>query len=358
MKKLLIIYNKIWPYRERIFEFLNEEFELTVAFNDPKFLGKNYNYQTMYLPGRNIGPFFIQSNNLHKIANNYDAVIGLYDIRWISLMLLSLLPFRKYSISYWGIGVTASYKNKFDSKSTWDSVRYFFAKRAESIILYSDYPIRKHLSHGVLREKLFIANNTTDVYWNEEEFIPEQKRNFLFVGTLYPQKGFEVLLDAYVQLLNKNENVPLLEIVGDGPEYETLNRFIIEKGFEKKILLHGGVYDPEKLSSYYNRALACISPKQAGLSVLTSMGNSTIFVTEKEAITGGEIFNIENNVNGIIYSGGSNELASIMEWMINNNEAVLMMSKAARLHYIHNRTPKQMANAIIEAVNFANSKKK
>jgi glycosyltransferase involved in cell wall biosynthesis len=358
MEKLLIIYNKVWPYREKIFELLNEVYEVTVAFNDPKFIGKKYSFKTLYMPGKNIGPFFVHSDNIHKIARNYDAIIGLYDIRWIKLMILSLLPFRKYSISYWGIGVTASYKNKFDSKSTWDYVRYFFAKWAESIILYSDYPIKKHLSYGISRDKLFIANNTTDVYHQEDGSGPSQKSNFLFVGTLYPQKGFEILLEAYMEILRKNINAPLLEIVGDGPEYETINRFIIEKGLDKKIILHGGIYNPQELSLYYKRAIACISPKQAGLSVLTSMGNSTIFVTEKDAITGGEIFNIENMVNGIIYQGSAMELAATMEWILCNTEKALLMSKAARFHYLNNRTPQQMADAIIDAVNFAKKKKR
>lgn len=353
MIKLLIIYNKVWPYREKIFELLNEKFEVTVAYSDPKYIDKIYPFKTFYLPGRNIGPFFVHSHNLHKIAREYDSVIGLYDIRWIFLMLLSILPFRKYSISFWGIGVTASYENKFDSKTKWDKVRYFFARRADSIVLYSDYPITKHLKYRVTREKLFVANNTTEVFFDETKTSLEQKRNFLFVGTLYPQKGFEILLDAYIKVLDNNENAPLLDIVGDGPEFESLKKYIATQSLEKKIILHGGIYDPQNLADYYNRALACISPNQAGLSVLTSMGNSTIFVTEENAITGGEIFNITNMINGIIYKGSATELAITMQWIINNKEKVLLLSKAAREHYINNRTPKQMADAIHAAVVYA-----
>jgi glycosyltransferase involved in cell wall biosynthesis len=352
MEKLLIIYNKIWPYRVKIFELLNEVYEVTVTFSDPKFIGKKYRFKTLYMPGKNIGPFFVHSDNVHKIARNYDAIIGLYDIRWIKLMILSLLPFRKYSISYWGIGVTASYKNKFDSKSKWDAIRYFFARKADSIILYSDYPIKKHIQHGLKKEKLFVANNTTDVYFDENGFDPEKKQSFLFVGTLYPQKGFDVLIDAYLSLVKKHNNIPQLEIVGDGPERERLQAMIRENEMDKLILLHGAVFDPKELSVYYNRALACVSPNQAGLSVLTSMGNATIFVTERNAITGGEIFNIKNKINGIIYQGGSDQLAVVMEWLMLNKKEVIKMSIEARHHYSVNRTPVQMAKSIVDAVNF------
>jgi glycosyltransferase involved in cell wall biosynthesis len=358
MIKLLIIYNKVWPYREKIFEILNQSFDLTVSFTDPKYLDRKYPFKTLYLPGRNIGPFFIHKNNLNRISKSYDAVIGLYDIRWLQLMLLSLSPFRKYTISYWGIGVTASYKNKFDSQSKWDKVRYFFANQADSILLYSDYPIKKHLKAGVNRNKIFVANNTTEVFFESNTFEPDKKTNFLFVGTLYPQKGFNVLLEAYLRTYQKNENIPNLDIIGDGPEMENIKEIISREKLEGKIFLHGSVYNPKELAKFFSNAIACISPKQAGLSVLTSMGNATIFVTEKNAITGGEIFNISNHVNGILYEEGIGNLIDVMEWITENRAMVVEMSINARKFYEQYRQPEMMAEAIMNAVNFAQQEKK
>lgn len=353
MKKLLIVYNKVWPYREVIFEILSTKFDITVAYSDPKFREKEYPFKTLYLSGREVGPFFIHSSNLHKLARDFDAVLGLYDIRWLKLMFLSLLPFRKYSVSYWGIGVTASYHNKFDSKKRWDGVRHFFGRKSDSIVLYSEYPVNKHVAAGIHREKIFVANNTTKVYFDQKVFKPLEKKNFLFVGTLYPQKGFEVLLDSYIQLLRKNKDIPNLDIVGDGPYAKTIMEIVRNEGIEKKVVLHGAVYDPEKLSTYFQTALACISPKQAGLSVLTSMGNATIFVTEKDAITGGEIFNIKDKVNGIIYDVEKESLLDVMEWILNNREMVIEMSIAARNFYEESRQPEHMAGEISSAIEFA-----
>lgn len=353
MKKLLIVYNKVWPYREVIFERLSSKFDLTVAYSDPKFRDKEYSFKTLYLPGREVGPFFIHSVNLHKVARDFDAVLGLYDIRWLKLMLLSVIPFRKYSVSYWGIGVTASYHNKYDSKKTWDWVRHYFGRKSDSIVLYSDYPVNKHVAAGIHREKIFVANNTTQVYFDQKIFNPTEKKNFLFVGTLYPQKGVDVLLDAYIQLIRKNKNIPNLDIVGDGPYAKTITEIVRSEGIEKKVILHGAVYDPKKLSTYFQTALACISPKQAGLSVLTSMGNATIFVTEEDAITGGEIFNIKNRVNGIKYDGEKESLLAVMEWILNNREMVVEMSIAARNFYEESRLPEHMAGEISSAIEFA-----
>ena len=354
--KLLIVYNKVWPYREKIFEIINEKYDLTVAYTDPKFLNKKYPYKTVYTPGKQVGPFFFHKDSLHKLCAQYDAVIGLYELRWLRLMALMLNPWRKYSMSFWGIGVSASYSNKFDDKKQWDFVRNFFGKRAESLIFYSDYPKTKFVQAGFSPDKIFVANNTT--YVSPVNGLVAERNTFLFVGTLYKEKGIDILLEAYSKINTSREELPVLNIIGDGPERPAIEQWVKEQGLEDKVFLHGAIYDSEILKTFYTKALACISPNQAGLSVLTSMGYATIFVTEKNAITGGEVLNITNMENGIIYEGGVTELAKQMSWIIANKEEVIRMGKNAREHYKNNRTPEQMADSIMGAVEYALKKKK
>lgn len=354
--KLLIVYNKVWPYREKIFEIINEKYDLTVAYTDPKFLNKKYPYKTVFTPGKQLGPFFIHNDSLHKLCGQFDAVIGLYELRWLRLMALMLNPWRKYSMSFWGIGVSASYSNKFDDKKQWDFVRNFFGKKAESLIFYSDYPKTKFVEAGFEADKIFVANNTT--YVSPVNGLVAERNTFLFVGTLYKEKGIDILLTAYGKIKTSREALPVLNIIGEGPERASIEKWVKEEGLEDKVFLHGAIYDSEILKTFYTKALACISPNQAGLSVLTSMGYSTIFVTEKNAITGGEVLNITHMENGIIYEGGVEALEKQMSWIIENKEEVIRMGKNAREHYKNNRTPEQMADSIMGAVEYALKKKK
>src|SRR5690606_28214771 len=156
---------------------------------DKSFAGKKFDFKTLYTPGYDIGPLFFHRTNLKKLAQDYDVVIAISNVRWISLMLLSLKR-RKFKFILWGIGVSASYENKLDSKTTWDRVRFFFAKKADAILFYSSYPIKKYIENGIAREKLFVANNTVaiDEHFNLAE-TENSKTDFLFIGTLYPQKG-------------------------------------------------------------------------------------------------------------------------------------------------------------------------
>lgn len=345
--KVLIVYNKIWSYREKIFELIDEEFDLTVGFSDEKFVDKTYSFKTMYLPVKKVGPFEIHKDNLSKIASDYDVIIGISNIRWVSLMLLCLKRKRKFKIGYWGIGVTASYENNFDSKKTWDKLRYFISRRSDFTIFYSSYPLQRYIKAGIPETKLFVAHNTTQVEVSDYESVG--KKDFLFLGTLYPQKGLGELLEAYKDVYQKRNDCPRLLIVGDGPEKQKILEFVEEKNMMDKIVLFGSVYDPKELSKIFSQSIVCISPNQAGLSVLNSMGNKTSFVTRADAITGGEIFNIENKYNGIIYDKDE-RLADVMEWIIDNSELVQKMNINAYDHYTNNRTPDMMANAIKKAI--------
>lgn len=354
MKKLLLITNQISNYRVVILNLLNEEFDFTVAFSDKNYKEKEYNFKTMYLPVKKIGLFERHIDGLHKIASDYDVVLGVFNIRWVDLMSLVFKRKRTYKLGYWGIGVTASYENKFDSKSTWDKIRYFVAKKSDFMIFYSSYPIKKYINNGVERQKLFVANNTTEVVRSVKK-DNVKKEDFMFIGTLYKQKGINELLDSYYELYKKNSLCPKLNIIGDGEERSYVENFIKERSLSDKVILHGSIFNLNKISELYDSSIACFSPNQAGLSVLNSMGNETIFVTKKDAITGGEIFNIKNMVNGIIYTE-KEELAGIMDWIINNKNEVYKMNFNAYEFYLKERQPEMMANSIKEAVNYSLNK--
>lgn len=350
-KRVLIVYNKVWSYRIKIFELLNDVYDLTVTHVDKDFHGEKFKFKTIYTPGYNIGPLFIHKTNLKKIARNYDVVIGISNSRWISLMRL-LFTKRAYKFILWGIGVSASYENKLDSKTTWDKVRFLFAKRADAILFYSSYPIQKYVGNGIDSAKLFVAHNTVAINHHFDLSATESsKTDFLFIGTLYPQKGIDLLLKVYTEL-NKSEDLPRLNIIGAGPMKESIQNLIRANHLEEKIVLHGAIYDQQVLTGFFSKSIVCISPSQAGLSVLMSMGYGVPFLTSVDAITGGEIFNIKNEENGLIYDGSENGLKKSIIWVIRNRERMLTMGRNAKMHYDSFRKPEDMANAIKGAIEY------
>ena len=75
---------------------------------------------------------------------------------------------------------------------------------------------------------------------------------------------------------------------------------IIIHHMRNNICLTGAIYDEEKLLELFKKAIICISPNQAGLSVQKSMGYGVPFVTSREAFTGGEIFDITDEDSDLI----------------------------------------------------------
>ncbi|SMG20297.1 glycosyltransferase [Arenibacter troitsensis] len=348
MKKVLILYNRIWPYRIPIFELLNEKYDLTVSYSIDNSFNESVNFKVVKLSGKQYSRFFVHKDSLHEFCKNFDVVVGYGDIGWLSLMRLLFKRKRTYKIILWGIGVRASYNSNYGEKNPWDKIRYFLMRKADAILFYSNNPIKTYLNENFRKEKLHIAENTVMVNRIDTAV---QRDNLLFIGTLYRQKQIYSLLESFKLAKKLNDKIPILNIIGDGDEYENIKKWIAENNFEESIYLRGKIFDENQLCKYFSRAIACISPGQAGLSVLKSMGYGVPFITKKDAITGGEIFNIENGINGVLYEN-NNELENIILDITKNRSKYIEMGKKAKIHYDSFRKPEDMANGIIGAIEY------
>jgi glycosyltransferase involved in cell wall biosynthesis len=81
------------------------------------------------------------------------------------------------------------------------------------------------------------------------------------------------------------------------------------------------------------------------------MGYGVPFVTNKNAITGGERLNISHKINGLFFSS-YDELTEIIIGAHSNRAEYLAMGKAALEYYRSERTPEIMADGFIQAVNY------
>lgn len=345
--KVLIIYNQIFHYRIPIWNILAQSCDLTVAYSIGALpVDSCVQFKTMYLPCISIGKRVkLHKHNIRKLTKNYDVVIAYGDIAWLKL---STLPwFNKTKTIFWTIGVSASYDKDFDQDCKWDKIRCFFYNKADALVFYTDYPINKYIGMGVPKEKMFVAPNTVCVY-NDSDIVAVEKQYILFIGTLYKQKGLDDLLESY-NCLKSLESLPPLKIIGTGPDLEYVKDYIQKNELSKHITLCGAIYDNQIKAEYFKNAIACISPKQAGLSVLESMGYGVPFITTKNAKTGGEIFNIHNGEDGVILEDIA-ELTSTIKDIAIHPLKYNVMGQKAREYYKNNRTPEHMANGLKSAI--------
>lgn len=344
-RKVLIIQDVIPHYRVPVFNELAKHVDLTVVYSDGK-APENVQFQPVRLEQTKVLKLFRYHKKSYSMINDFDAVITLLDGSCFTTKLLCNTHKRKKTI-LWGIGVAAGYNMRYDGCSRTAQAVKKMIQKAAAAVFYSSYPVEKYSQMGIDSEKLFVANNTVPVL--PVETCPRD--TILFIGTLYRAKKIFELLENYRSAYSKDQDLSKLVIVGDGEEYDAVCKWIKENKLQEKIQLTGAIFDEEILKTFFARAIMCVSPDQAGLSVLKSMGYGVPFVTHKDAITGGERFNIVDDVNGVLFDDFSC-IEGIFLDSVKNKEKYVQMGVNAKEHYFANRTIPQMVDGFVQAVEY------
>lgn len=350
-RKVLIIQDVIPHYRVPVFNELAKHVDLTVVYSDGK-TPEDTDFLPVRLEQTKVLKLFRYHKKSYSMVKDFDAVITLLDGSCFTTKLLCNTGKRKKTI-LWGIGVAAGYNTRYDGCPKTAQVVKKMIQKVAAAVFYSSYPVEKYSQMGIPAEKLFVANNTVPVLPAEEC----ARDTILFIGTLYRAKKIFELLENYKNAYEKDQNLYKLVIVGDGEEYDAVCEWIKENGLMEKIQLTGAIFDDEILKTYFAKAIMCVSPDQAGLSVLKSMGYGVPFVSHKDAITGGERFNIDNGVNGVLFDDFSC-IEEIFLDSVKNKEKYLQMGVNAKEHYFNNRTIPQMVDGFVQAVEYCCSKRR
>ena len=351
-KRVLLIQKYIPHYRIKVFEELSKKVDLSIIYSEESIQG-NKDYSNLNI--RKIKLFklpkigYFHKKSLKKIAKDYDVVIVPIDSSLKSVEMLRKTKKRSFKIISWGIGVLADRNNQYDSNASKDKEFVRNINNSDAAVFYSSYPVEKYSKLGVSRKKMFVANNT--VYIKERPISLTDKNSIVFLGSLYKVKKVDLLVENYYEALKENRFIPNLIIIGDGEMKDQLNNMIDELNIKDKVKLAGEITDDNELFGYFQNAIACFSPNQAGLSVLQSMAYGVPFITLKDAITGGELFNISNGRNGILLSSIEQIKDIILDLTINKNKYI-DMGKNAYEFYWKERKISDMVKGFIDAIEY------
>lgn len=349
-KKILFITYKLQKYRIPIFDIIgdNPGIDLTIMHSGKHSGHNSGKFKELKVEYKSIGRFTYYNSEFSNLVNEYDVVVCMFYLQNLSFLKLALSKKRKFKLIFWGIGVRASYESNFDTPTVINRLRYFMARKSDAMIFYTDYAREKYIKQNIDLNKLFVMHNTVEVKYEDSQQLRDK---ILFVGSLYKEKKIFELLNAYVLALEKTKQLYQLHIVGNGEEYDRISHWIKEKGLKESIILHGAIYDEKVLGNLFSTSIACVSPGQAGLSVLKSFGYGCPFITHRNAITGGERLNIQNDDNGILFKD-YDELELILIETALNKDKYLTMGNNALLYYKKNRTPNIMAKGFLDAINY------
>ena len=345
-KKVLIIQSLIPHYRVPVFNELSKSVDLTVVYDKGE-VPAGIEFTVEKIDVIHIKHFkYIHQRNMLRLAKDYDVVISMLDGSFLTTHLLCY--FRgKTKLILWGIGVSAGYNTRYDSSEETAEKYLKMIQKSNAALFYSKYPVEKYSAFGEAKEKLFVANNTVRVLPTEKK----EKEIILFVGSLYKAKRIFELLEGYKKASDFCGNLPKLVIIGGGDDAADVAKWVEDKGLKDEVVLTGAIYDEEILANYFSRAIMCISPDQAGLTVLQSFGYGVPFVTHKDAITGGERLNIKNKENGLLIDS-FDEIAEVIADCAKNKDSYIEMGNNAKRFYDENRTVEHMVSGFLEAIEF------
>lgn len=304
--KLLILQNSIPEYRIPVYNHLSEDYDVTVTYTKKNASTSNDFFNSHHLITKKIGPFEVHKD-LFSICKKYDVVVYEPNLHFIDFCLLPFLPHKYKTITH-SIGFRASYTRKYDlyrKKTIADYLLKYIMLKSDAMLFYMKENIDFWNFSDKIKKRCFEARNTVQV----KPVISNKNRNtILFVGSLYREKGVEILINAYKDAIASigYDNFPHLIIIGDGPLRSHIETILIESSLTSFIHMEGAIYDESVLAKYFSNALVCVSPTQAGLSVPKSMGYGVPFVTVKNAVTGGEINHIADGENGILMNSVDN----------------------------------------------------
>ncbi|WP_281630278.1 glycosyltransferase family 4 protein [Vibrio sp. St2] len=348
-KKVLIGYNYILHYRKPFFNELAKHYDVTVLHSGEVSVNENDNFSEIIVPTRQMGPFFLQKKLIKEcLSKEYDFVILLFDVRWVSTVLTLLFNkvlFKHKKILLWGAWITKS--------NIANHVRMALSKMVHANVYYTAEARRDFVIRGLNPDNLYVANNTFDVENKSKAYEHENKFRLLFVGSLDERKKNTDLIEAYKNTLEYIPQDITLTFVGDGKENDVLRALVNRLGIAERVDFVGRLENPHDLVQYYNEALVSISYGQAGLSVLQSLGFGVPIITHRDAISGGEKSNIKHNINGAFCDDRMALEKEIVRFS-NDGHLARKMGENAYNYYSRFCTIENMVQGFVDAIENTN----
>lgn len=340
MKKVLFIQNWIRHYRKPVYNELSKHYDVTILHSGSNPVGIDDRYKVIITPVRELGPFFFQSGVLTEMRNgDYDAVIVMFDIRWVA-NIISVFLRKNTRFLYWGHRYS---KNRLGNK-----LRDILMRRADGVIIYSDCERGRMISNGLPESKVFVAPNTIHIA-NHSDGSTFDKDSLLFTGRAQKRKKVDILIRAFSEILSRIPENIKINIVGSGAENDKLKSMAEQLGVSSRVIFHGEIVDAEKLRPLFHRAFAYVSPGPVGLAVLHSFAYGLPVVTDYSGRHGPEFGELIDAENSLLYNT-YDELKKILVDLCNDKPLAARLGKNAYEHYAENRSLQNMVKGFVEAI--------
>ncbi|WP_069807471.1 glycosyltransferase family 4 protein [Vulcanisaeta thermophila] len=213
------------------------------------------------------------------------------------------------------------------------------AFEAWKVIVCSNYMVGEVMRvHGVPQDKIYMIPNGIDLGVIDSVRVKEgfrdlyampSERIIMFVGRLVYEKGPDLVLAAFRELLKWDWNLKLV-VAGDGPMREYLMRLAYEWGIWQKVYFTGRV-DDETLYSLLKVSDLAILPSRYepfGITILEAMAAGAVVITTDVGGPGEIVHNWYNGVK--VRPNNVEDIVNAAKVLLTNEELRRQISRNAR----------------------------
>ncbi len=220
-----------------------------------------------------------------------------------------------------------------------------WSRAIDLFIALTEFARAKYMAGGLHSEKVVVKPNFT----HDPGVRASGGKYALFVGRLAPEKGFQVLLEAWRRLASR---IPLL-VIGDGPGADHVGRasqdhsgiqFLGRRSASEVITAMAGARFLVFPSLWYETfGLTIIEAYSVGIPVIASnLGAMSTLIQHRRT--------------GLHFRpGDSDDLVRQVEWVLAHQDDVDQMGKNARLEYEAHYTPERNYSMLMDAYRVATS---
>lgn len=343
---ILIIQGRLPHYRRDFFNALCDVDKVTVAHSGKPVSKLGDRFAEIILPQIRVGSFRLQRGLFDLIESSRpNTIISMFDIRWLNSVRAMYYYDRQVHWVWWGLDRGKSLLAL--------RVKLAIAQRPNPIVFYNNASRARFSDYIADSDKMFVANNTSHVPQRIKAYNSAIKNRFINVGSLDARKQNDVTIRAFANVIHATNADICLTFIGGGPERSKLQALAYALGIGDRVELLGEINNSDLLSRYYAEAYASISFGQAGLAVLQSMAFGVPFVTKRDAVSGGEKFNIVDGVNGYLCEDAQSAVESIMRNLIASPNVARQLGRAAYEYYSTDATVENMVANFQDAITHA-----
>lgn len=224
-------------------------------------------------------------------------------------------------------------------------IETMFFKKVDAIFTISEGMRKEMVARGISEKQITLIPNGVDIkqFSNipRDEILSQQtkikgKKVLGFIGSFYHYEGIDLLIDAFAEILKKNNNVVLL-LVGEGPEYTKIREMTNKKRLNGRVIFTGKVPHQE-IRRYYSVMDILVYPRKSmRLTELVTPLKPLEAMALGKVVAGSNVGGIRELINdgrnGVLFKPDSMEsLAETLIELISNPALQESLSQGAVMY--------------------------